>query len=338
MRGPKGEQNMQTFRFFSVHRMSFALVVLLAASILAVAQTSAFTYQGRFTDTAAAQPTNGTYNMQFVLFGSVNGSDQIGSVITNPAVQVTNGVFTTDLDFTAASFPAGAARYLEIRVFNVTASAYVTLTPRQQLTSSPFSIRALSATAADDLSSLCVGCVTDSKLATGIDGAKITGTVGNAQNAVNATTAGTATNFSGNLTGDVGGTQGATVIQPNSVTAAKIASNQVVKSVNGLKDAVTLAGSSTITITPAGNTLTIATASPLIKKAAVQFPLAAPANVTYTHGLATADIQVAVYKQNGTDWNYVPFAAGALVLIVLDTNTVRVAIFDTGTFKIVVIG
>ena len=276
--------------------------------------------------------------MQFVLFGSANGSDQIGSVITNPAVQVTNGVFTTDLDFTAASFPNGATRYLEIRVFNTTASVYVTLTPRQQLTSSPFSIRALNATNADDLSGLCVGCVTDSKLATGIDGAKITGTVGNAQNAVNAMTAGTATNFSGNLTGDVGGTQGATVIQPNSVTAAKIASNQVVKSVNGLKDAVTLSGSSTIAITPAGNTLTITTASPLLKKAAVQFPLAAPANVTYTHGLGSVDIQVTVYKQNGTDWNYVPFAAGALVLIVLDVNTVRVAIFDTGTFKIVVVG
>lgn len=46
-------------------------------------------------------------------------------------------------------------------------------------------------------------------------------------------------------------------IAENVVTAPKIASGQVVKSLNGLNDNVTLAAGANITITPAGNTLTI---------------------------------------------------------------------------------
>jgi hypothetical protein len=44
----------------------------------------------------------------------------------------------------------------------------------------------------------------------------------------------------------------------NAVTAAKIAPGNVIKSLNGLNDNVTLAAGSGITLTPAGNTLTIA--------------------------------------------------------------------------------
>ncbi|HNX49779.1 MAG TPA: hypothetical protein PKL08_06430 [Thermoanaerobaculaceae bacterium] len=47
-------------------------------------------------------------------------------------------------------------------------------------------------------------------------------------------------------------------IANNGVTAGKIASGQVVKSLNGLHDAVTLAAGSNVTITPSGSTLTIA--------------------------------------------------------------------------------
>ena len=44
----------------------------------------------------------------------------------------------------------------------------------------------------------------------------------------------------------------------NAVTAQKIAAGNVVKQLNGLTDNVTLAAGSNITITPTGNTLTIA--------------------------------------------------------------------------------
>jgi hypothetical protein len=49
-----------------------------------------------------------------------------------------------------------------------------------------------------------------------------------------------------------------TQLANNAVTSSKIASGQVVKSLNNLKDDVTIAAGSNITITPSGNTLTLA--------------------------------------------------------------------------------
>jgi len=109
--------------------------------------------------------------------------------------------------------------------------------------------------------------------------------------------AGRAADFTGTLSGDVGGTQTGTVIMPNAVTTTRIADNavttiklannavtdiqladnaittsklavnsvtdtkiatgSVVKGINGLKDNVTLAVSGGLTLTPSGNTLTV---------------------------------------------------------------------------------
>ena len=125
---------------------------------------------------------------------------------------------------------------------------------------------------------LADGNVTDAKIVT-VSGSKITGPITTATipganvtgPVANATNATTAVNFTGPLAGDVTGTQNATLLANNAVTtakiadsavtSAKIAAGQVVKSVNGLMDNVTLAGSANITITPAGNTLTIASTS-----------------------------------------------------------------------------
>jgi hypothetical protein len=49
-----------------------------------------------------------------------------------------------------------------------------------------------------------------------------------------------------------------TMLATNAVTADRIAASQVVKSLNGLKDDVTLAATGAVTLTPSGNTLTIA--------------------------------------------------------------------------------
>ena len=49
-------------------------------------------------------------------------------------------------------------------------------------------------------------------------------------------------------------------VPDGSITAAKISNGQVVKSLNGLKDAVTLVAGSNVTITPNGNNLTISSA------------------------------------------------------------------------------
>ena len=85
--------------------------------------------------------------MQFALFDAAGAP--VGVAITVASVQVVNGIFTVSLDFGAPAFPANMERLLEIRVFNPTTAAYVPLSPRQPLTSAPFSIRALNATTAD---------------------------------------------------------------------------------------------------------------------------------------------------------------------------------------------
>ena len=88
---------------------------------------------------------NGTYDLGFALFDAASGGNQIGSTVTRAAVNVTNGVFTVQLDFDATAFP-GADRYLEVRVKKPTDANFTTLTPRQQVTSAPYAIRALNAT------------------------------------------------------------------------------------------------------------------------------------------------------------------------------------------------
>jgi hypothetical protein len=64
---------------------------------------------------------------------------------------------------------------------------------------------------------------------------------------------------SGNVTVAIAsGGVNTTQLADNGVTAPKIASGQVVKTLNGLTDSVTLAAGSNVTLTPSGNTLTIA--------------------------------------------------------------------------------
>ena len=89
--------------------------------------------------------------MQFKLYdGSGN---QIGSTITNSAVTVTSGVFTVSLDYGAAAFP-GADRFIEIGVrLAGNTDPYAVLSPRQQLSSTPYAIRAAVATTADTATS-----------------------------------------------------------------------------------------------------------------------------------------------------------------------------------------
>lgn len=153
----------------------FSLIFVLSlAAFSAFAQSSTFTYQGQLTDGAIA--ASGTYEMQFSLWDDLGAGSQIGSTITNSSVSVVSGVFTVELDFGATAFP-GAARWLSIAVRKASdPPGYTTLSPRQQITSSPYAIKTLSATSADGLSAECVNCVTDSQI-NDLNAAKLTGVV-----------------------------------------------------------------------------------------------------------------------------------------------------------------
>lgn len=177
------------------------LIFVCAAASATFAQTTVFTYQGKLTDSGTPQTS---YQMEFKLFGSPGGTDQIGSTITNPSVSVTQGVFTVNLDFGAAAFP-GADRYLQISVRRSSAESFVTLNPRQQITSSPYSIRTLSAAQAD--------VALDSNKLGGIDANQYvtTASVGNTF-IKNLMTQQTGANFNIDGNGTAGGTLSANIV------------------------------------------------------------------------------------------------------------------------------
>jgi len=123
----------------------------LLSPCAAFAQGTAFTYQGRLTDNG--NPASGNYDMQFKLYdtATVGTGFQQGTTITNSTVQVTSGGFTVQLDFgVCATCFNGNARFLETSVrLSGSPNAYTVLMPRQPITSAPYTIRSLSAAAAD---------------------------------------------------------------------------------------------------------------------------------------------------------------------------------------------
>ena len=133
------------------------------------AQGTAFTYQGRLSVLGA--PANGTYDFIFKICTTSSGPTQIGPTLTNSATSVSNGLFSVTLD-AGNQFP-GADRWLEVSVrTNGGVAAYQILSPRQQLTPAPYSIRSATAGAADTALSVPVanltGIIPDSQLSNNI--------------------------------------------------------------------------------------------------------------------------------------------------------------------------
>ena len=211
-------------------------MLLLILSGAAHAQGTAFSYQGRLTD--SGNPADGLFDMQFKLFdtATVGAGSQQGATVTNSTVQVTNGVFTIELDFGAAIF-TGAARFLEIGIRPAGSPApYTLLSPRQPLTSAPYAIRSNAAATADALSVACVGCVTSGQIQS-VAGGAVTGAIpvasipaGSANYIQNSTAQQAAANF--NISGDgaVGGALSGGVV--NAGTQYNIAGQRVL-SVSG---------------------------------------------------------------------------------------------------------
>jgi hypothetical protein len=125
--------------------------IVLACAWAALAQTTSFTYQGQLPDSVT--PANGTYEIRFTLWDAVAGGTQQPQpapvVITRSNVEVNARAFTVPaLDFGANAFP-GAGRYLEISVRRNSRDPFITLSPRQQITATPYAIRSLTAAQAD---------------------------------------------------------------------------------------------------------------------------------------------------------------------------------------------
>ena len=123
-----------------------------------------FTYQGRIA--SGGVPAGGTYEMSFRLHDAATGGQPVGTQVTLPAVQATQGLFTVQLDFGSSVFD-GAPRWLEISARSATSSGpFEVLSPRQPITAVPYAIRSL--TANGDASLLTTGTLPDERLGPGI--------------------------------------------------------------------------------------------------------------------------------------------------------------------------
>lgn len=122
---------------------AFFLTVLMA--VTSSAQTTEFTYQGKLIESGVA--VNAPRDLRIRLINDSDGT-QIGADQIIPNVAVSNGIFTVVLDFGAPAF-TGEPRSLEIAVSLPGANAYTTLTPRQEITSTPYAVRSLNSVNAD---------------------------------------------------------------------------------------------------------------------------------------------------------------------------------------------
>ncbi len=104
---------------------------------------TAFTYQGQLN--SAGTPYTGACDMQFGLWDDATAGAQIGVTQTVSSLSVSNGLFTTLLDFGAGAFN-GSARWLAIGVRCPAGSGgYTALAPRQALTPAPYAVYASAA-------------------------------------------------------------------------------------------------------------------------------------------------------------------------------------------------
>jgi hypothetical protein len=128
---------------------AFALSSLLVAVSPALAQGTAFTYQGRLND--GTNPANGKYDLLFVVYDAAFAGSQRGPIVTNTATAVTDGLFSVELNFGPDVF-IGPNLWLEIGVqTNGSGSGFTILSPRQQILPSPYAIMASTASTANTL-------------------------------------------------------------------------------------------------------------------------------------------------------------------------------------------
>lgn len=132
------------------------LLFLLASGVQA--QTTAFTYQGQLKD--GTEAANGSYDLSFSLFGQESSGVALAGPVYADDQAVVNGLFTVNPDFGSAEL-SGGDRWVEVGVrpgsvdnADRTPGTYTVLSPRQRITSVPYSIRSLSAASAAQSSSV----------------------------------------------------------------------------------------------------------------------------------------------------------------------------------------
>jgi hypothetical protein len=130
-------------------RLASLLFVLAGATWSACGQavTSAFTYQGDLRDQGL--PVEGFADLEFSIWSAASGGVQIGATQTALGVTLVNGRFAVPLN-AAGEFGInpfdGQKRWLQIAVRSTNSGGvFTSLSPRQELTATPYAAYALSA-------------------------------------------------------------------------------------------------------------------------------------------------------------------------------------------------
>lgn len=250
-------------------KLSFVAIALIAALSFQALQAQTpqkFNYQAIVRGNAGIVIAGKPLGLRFsIRDGSATGTIQYSETQLTTSntyglvnVQVGAGTVASG-SFAAITWNTGS-KFLQVEVDTTGSANYVALAT-VELIAVPYAVQAQQAVQAgragvsDSAVAAKHAVLSDSAVSTAR--AKMTDSARSAGKATKADSAGTAVNFSGTLAGDVGGTQNATVIQSNAVTAGKIATGQVVKSFNGLKDNITLAVGGGNTLSTTGNTVTI---------------------------------------------------------------------------------
>ncbi len=104
--------------------------------------STAFTYQGRLSD--GGSPAAGEYDFKFELYDEPNEAGvQVGSTVSKEDVKVYDGYYTVGLDFGVEVFN-GESRWLEVGMRPgelADPNDYTPLTPRQELTPTPYALQ-----------------------------------------------------------------------------------------------------------------------------------------------------------------------------------------------------
>ncbi len=247
----------------------------LLSSVLQAQVPQIINYQGRVI--VGTTNFSGTGSFKFALvnsngsitYWSNDGTSSAGSQPTNAVLlTVTNGLYSVvlgDIGYSNMTVvPASVFSNNDVRLrvwFNDGTRGSQLLSPDQRITANGYAMVAASVSdGAITSAKIANNAITSLQLATGAVGTAqlADGGITSAKIANNAITSGQlglgAVTTSNIALGSIGAAQ----IGDGTITAVKIGGGQLVKSLNGLTDAVTLAAGSNISITPSGNTLTLA--------------------------------------------------------------------------------